>query len=116
MNLHAFVDRYLNEVYVARNAEAARRYIADPCLRHEHGELVVLNLDDNVARIHGFLDQFPNIAFTNRLVVADTDTVAVVADFNLGDGQVLSAVEVFKVVDGKITETWNTKPAPGAWG
>jgi hypothetical protein len=31
-------------------------------------------------------------------------------------GQVLSAIEVFKVIVGKITETWNTKPAAGAWG
>jgi hypothetical protein len=116
VDLRDFVDRYLTEVYVARDAEAARRFIADPCLRHEHGELVVLSLDDNIARIRGFLDQYPGIEFTNRLVVADAGHVVAVADFDLGNGHVLSAVEAFKVVDGKITETWNTKPAPGAWG
>jgi predicted SnoaL-like aldol condensation-catalyzing enzyme len=116
MDLREFVDRYLTEVYVARDAEAARRFIADPCLRHEHGELVVLSLDDNIARITGFLQEFPEIVFTNRLVVADADHVVAVADFDLGNGQVLSAVEAFKVENGKITETWNTKPAPGAWG
>jgi predicted SnoaL-like aldol condensation-catalyzing enzyme len=115
MDLRKFLDDYTNDVYLARNPEAARRYIADPCLRHEHGELVVMGIEENIARVQAFLDQFPSIDFANRCVVTDNDHVVSCFDLRMGD-QYVSAVEVFKIVDGKIAETWNTKPAAGAWG
>lgn len=114
--MYDFLDRYTNEVYLARNPEAARQFIADPCLRHEHGELVTMSIEENIERIASFLAQFPKIDFANRHVVADAENVVSCFDLTLGEGTVVSAVEVFKIVDGKITETWNTKPAPGAWG
>lgn len=30
--------------------------------------------------------------------------------------QTLSGIEIFRVVDGKITETWNSSIQAGAWG
>lgn len=114
--LVALLDRYFEEVYVGRDPEAARRFIADPCLRHEHGELITLSLDDNVARIAAFQQQFPSFTFTEHVRAVGDDVVTTVFDMDLGGGTVLSGVEVFRVVDGLIAETWNTEPAPGAWG
>lgn len=116
MDLAEFFQRYADEVYAARDAEAARRFIADPCLRHESGELITMSLADNVKRIQGYLDAYPALAFTNRLLVQDGEFVTSCFDMDTGTGQVLSGIEVLRVVDGRITETWNSHPAPGAWG
>ncbi len=116
MDLADFLQRYTDDVYHARDAEAARRYIADPCLRHEHGELVTLGLDANLDRIGDFLARFPDARFENRVLVEGADgLVTTCYDIHMG-GQVVSGIEVFRVVDGRITETWNSAPAPGAWG
>lgn len=116
MDLGHFLDRYTDDVYHSADPEAARRYIADPCYRHEHGDLVVLPLDENIERIRSFIDSAPGARFTNRLVVAgDGGLVKSCFEVAIGD-QVLSGIEVFRVVDGRITETWNATIQPGAWG
>ncbi len=111
-----FLDDYISEIYLARNAEAARRFVADPCLRHEHGELVTMSIEQNIARITAFLHKYPNVTLVNRCVVANDDYVVSCFDATLENGSVMSGVEVFKVVDGKVTETWNSLPGSGAWG
>lgn len=116
MDLAEFFQRYTDVVYTARDAEAARQFIADPCLRHESGELITMALDDNVARIAGYFDRFPTLHFTNRLLAHDGEYVTTCYDMDMGDGQVVSGMEVLRVVDGRITETWNSHPAAGAWG
>jgi predicted SnoaL-like aldol condensation-catalyzing enzyme len=116
MDLVAWLDDYISEIYVARDAEAARRFIADPCLRHEHGELVTMSMEQNIARITAFLHKYPSITFVNRCVVANDDHVVTCFDATLSNGDVISGVEVFKVVDGKVTETWNSLPGTRAWG
>jgi SnoaL-like domain len=116
MDLVAFLDDYISEIYVARDAEAARRFIADPCLRHEHGELVMMSMEQNIVRINAFLEKYTGVTFVNRCVVADEDHVVTCFDATLANGRVISGIEVFKVVDGKVTETWNSLPGSGAWG
>ncbi len=116
MDLAEFFQRYTDDVYTARDAEAARRFIADPCLRHEAGELITMALDDNVARIQGYFDRIPTLAFTNKVLAHDGEYVTTCFDMDMGGGQVMSGIEVLRVVDGKIVETWNAPPAAGAWG
>lgn len=115
MDLTEFLDRYTAEVYLARDPEAAGRFIADPCLRHEHGELQVMSLADNQARIAAFLAHAPEFDVVNRLVTSDGEHAVSCFDLTVG-GEVRSGIEVFRVADGKIVETWNTAIQPGAWG
>jgi len=116
MDLRDFLNRYTDDVYHARNAEAARLFIADPCLRHESGELLSLSLDDNVKRVNGFLAQYPAATFVNRHVLVDGEHITTCYDIHLGNGATISGMEIFRVVDGFIVETWNAKPGDGAWG
>ncbi len=119
MDLADFLQRYTEDVYLARAPEAAARYIADPCLRHEHGHLVTMSIADNMARIRAFLESAPEVAFANRVVVQDGEFVTSCFDITFGTGaaaQVVSGIEVFRVVDGMIVETWNSTVQPGAWG
>jgi hypothetical protein len=116
MDLGAFLDRYTEDVYHSADPEAARRYIADPCYRHEQGELVVLPLEENIDRIRSFIESAPGARFTNRVVVAgDEGLITSCFEVVIGE-EILSGIEVFRVVDGLITETWNASIQPGAWG
>jgi len=119
MSLTDFLQRYTDDVYIARNPEAARLYIADPCLRHEHGPLVTMSIEENVARVRDFLARAKTLTFDNVVVVQDDSHVASAYNISFGDGETLrtvSGVEIFRVVNGKITETWNSAIQPGAWG
>lgn len=119
MDLHAFLEEYTDAVYHAADAEAAGRFIADPCIRHEHGHQVVMTLAENKARIAGFIAQAGVPAFTNRIVLAEGSLVASAYEFTFGPADnrtTLSGLEIFKVEDGKITETWNAAAGQGPWG
>lgn len=109
------VNRYFDAVYLRRDPEAARGFLADPCLRHEQGHLDVMSLQDNVARIAGFLDLAPDLVFDTPLITGNDDHVTVCFGLTFG-GATHSGIEVFRVVDGRITETWNSTPQLSSWG
>jgi predicted SnoaL-like aldol condensation-catalyzing enzyme len=109
--------RYLADVYGDRNPEAARRYLADECVRHGHGKSDVVGIDANVERIAGFQSSYPEFACTASQIFGGPGHAVLLYDLDFGDGrEPTSAVEVFKIVDGRIVENWNTVPTPGAWG
>lgn len=119
MDLHAFIAEYTDAVYHARDPEAAARYIADPCIRHEHGHRVVLSLAENQARIAGFLATATNLRFETAAAVAEGSLYASAYQFSFeseGQVQTLSGIEIFKIEGGKIAETWNAAAGQGPWG
>lgn len=118
MDLHAFIQEYTDAVYHERNSEAAGRYIADPCIRHEHGHQVVMTLAENQARIAGFLAQATDVRFENAAALAEGDLYASAYQFSFvagGTEHTRSGIEIFKVRDGKIVETWNSAAGEGPW-
>lgn len=119
MDLHAFIQEYTDAVYHARDAEAAGRFIADPCIRHEHGRRVMMSLAENKERIAGFLEQATDVRFENAAVLAEGELYAAAYQFSFvtgGSKQTLSSIEIFRVRDGKIVETWNAAAGEGPWG
>ena len=53
------------------------------------------------------------------MVVKDDTHVASAYDITFGSGddlKTVSGIEIFRVANGKITETWNSAIQPGAWG
>ncbi len=119
MDLREFLQEYTDAVYHAANPEAAGRFIADPCIRHEHGHQVILTLAENKARIADFLAQAGKVSFNNSVVLAEGDLLASAYEFSFGPAgnqTTMSGIEVFKIQDGKISETWNTSAGQGAWG
>ena len=116
MTNEEFLQTYTDDVYHSRDPEAPARYIADPCLRHEAGKLLTMSIIDNQARITSFLTRFPTARFRNKVTVSGGENITSCYEAELGDGQVISGIEVFRIVDGRITETWNAHPVPGAWG
>jgi len=120
VDLHAFIQEYTDRVYHDRNPDAVGRFVADPCIRHEHGHQVVMTLAENRARVAGFLAQATDVRFENAAALAEGDLYASAYQFtfNAGDGeqQSFSGIEIFRVRDGKIVETWNSTAGEGPWG
>ena len=78
-----------------------------------------MSLADNIARIRTFLDGADELAFDNALTVSDDEHFTSCYNITIGSfgtARTVSGIEVFRVVDGKITETWNSAMQPGAWG
>jgi predicted SnoaL-like aldol condensation-catalyzing enzyme len=119
VNLGKFLDDYIEAIYHAGDPDAAERFIADPCIRHEHGHQVVLSLAENKQRIADFLAQTSGAVFGNRVVLSEGEFLATAYEFSFGEGdaqKTLSGMEIFRIEDGKITETWNATGGEGPWG
>lgn len=96
--------------------------VADPCVRHAPGHVVEMRLSDNIERIRtARRDRWPGVRFENELLVADgeyvTSCYTMRWDVSPGadEGGEMAGIEVFRVVDGRIVETWTTSPDRGAW-
>jgi hypothetical protein len=105
--------------------------VADPCMRHHPGSVDKFTVVDNVERVRAGRRQFPGVAFENVVLTVDGEYVTSVYTMRwdaapLGDTpgppgsaedgrREAAGIEVFRVVDGLITETWNVEPGPGPW-
>lgn len=103
------------DVYHRRDEAAFRAMVADGCIRHDPGSTKVVSIEDNVARFHAFHAQFPNARFTNAAMFEQGDAITACYSIDMGDGTVVSGIEVFRFVDGRIVEVWNAPVGPGAW-
>jgi len=119
MDLHRFIAEYTEDVYHQKDPEAAARFIADPCIRHEHGQRVVLTLAENKARIAAFLTKSSNPRVRFVTAAAEGELYASAYEFTFEEEAgptTLSGIEIFRIQDGKITETWNSAAGQGPWG
>jgi predicted SnoaL-like aldol condensation-catalyzing enzyme len=115
----AVVHRYLAEMYNERRLDLAPELIADPEIRHAPGETRVVGLAENIERLEKMFELCPVLRFEPELVITQDDLVSVAwngwSTQTDGRSYEFAAVEIFRVVDGKITEIWNSKEAKGRW-
>jgi predicted SnoaL-like aldol condensation-catalyzing enzyme len=115
------VELYNLVVWNERDFALAEELIGDTVTRHEVGEATVLSHEQAVNRIIEHWNTFQAIRFDLNLVVAgdDGEHVAIVyqSPMTLKDGSTfeLGSMEIFRVVDGKITEVWNCGYKQGVW-
>ena len=101
--------------------EPARLLLGDSVIRHDVGESTTLTHQQAVARIVDHWAMFETIRFDLNLVVAgdDGEHVAIVyqSPMTLKDGSemTISSMEIFRVVEGRITEVWNCGYKQGVW-
>lgn len=113
------IRRYTEDVWNGADPDAMAAFVADPCLRHEAGHLDTMDLATNRARLVETLARFPELAIVNRELLADGERVASCYElswFEDGQRRAICGIEVFRVQNGKISETWNATPAEGVWG
>ena len=115
------VELYNLVAWNKRDFELAEELMGDTVIRHEVGEATTLTHEQAVARIVDHCEMFTTIRFDLKLVVAgdDGEHVAIVyqSPMELKDGTKtdVGSMEIFRVVDGRITEVWNCGYKQGVW-
>ncbi len=107
------VELYNLVVWNERDFALAEELMGDTVIRHEVGEANTLTHEEAVQRIVDQWEMFDELRFDLNLVVAgdDGEHVAIVYEspMKLKDGTktTIGSMEIFRVVDGRITEVWN---------
>ena len=115
------VELYNLVVWNEHNLGLAEELFADNVIRHEVGEAHTLTREEAVNRVKNLWEIFEKLRFDLNIVVAgdDGEHVAIVYDSSMstkdGTGTNVAGIEVFHVVDGKITEVWNCGYKQGVW-
>lgn len=115
------VEQYNLVVWNDRDFALAEELIGDSVTRHDVGEVTTLTHEEAVARIIDHWEMFETIHFDLNLVVAgdDGEHVAIVyqSPMTLKDGTetTVASMEIFRVIDGRITEVWNCGYKQGVW-
>lgn len=115
------VELYNLVVWNERDFELADELMGDSVIRHDVGEVATLTHGEAVRRIVDHWEMFETIRFDLNLVVAgdDGEHVAIVyqSPMTLKDGTetTVGSMEIFRVVDGRITEVWNCGYKQGVW-
>ena len=115
------VEQYNLIVWNERDFALADELLGERVIRHDVGESTTLTHEQAVARVVDHWDMFESIRFDLNLVVAgdDGEHVAIVyqSPMRLKDGTetTVASMEIFRVVDGRITEVWNCGYKQGVW-
>ena len=114
------IHRYEHELYNARNLDLVEELLSDPMYRLDAGGKVTeMSHADCRDRIGGFFRDFERLDFRTLHLIIDGPlaswTYQLTGTANDGSQLILSSIEVFEVVDGKITRVWNAEHTPGPW-
>jgi predicted SnoaL-like aldol condensation-catalyzing enzyme len=113
------VETYLDVLYNQRRLDLVPELIADPTWRHAPGEVKCLTLAESMARLSKLLDLCPVLRFETAVRVAEGPMVTVAwngwSTQTNGKSYELSGIEIFRVLDGRIVEIWNSREAAGLW-
>ena len=115
------VEQYNLVVWNERYFALAEELIGDSVIRHEVGDTLTLTHEQAVQRIVDMWEVSEELRFDLNLVVAgdDGEHVAIVYEspIKLKDGTdtTVGSMEIFRVIDGRITEVWNCGYKQGVW-
>lgn len=115
------VELYNLVVWNRHDLALAEELFADNVIRHEVGEAHTLTREQAVTRIKDVWAMFDELRFDLNVVAAgdDGEHVAIVYDSSMttkdGAQTNVGSIEVFRVVDGQITEVWNCGYRQGVW-
>jgi predicted SnoaL-like aldol condensation-catalyzing enzyme len=115
------VELYNFVVWNERDFALADELMGDTVIRHDVGEVKTLTHEEAVKRIVDTWEMFDKLRFDLNLVVAgeDGEHVAIVYESPMttkdGSETTISSMEIFRVVDGRITEVWNCGYKQGVW-
>ena len=113
------VVTYLDVLYNQRRLDLIPELIADATWRHKAGEVKCLTIAESVKRLQDTLELCPELHF-DTMVMHDDGTMVTVnwngrSTQRDGRSYEYCGIEVFRVVDGKIVEIWNSRETSGHW-
>ncbi|MGV0044736.1 nuclear transport factor 2 family protein [Mycobacterium colombiense] len=115
------VELYNLVVWNERNIDLADELLGDTVIRHEVGGVRTLTHAEAVQRVVDMWELAESLHFDLNVVIEgdDGEHVAIVYDSTItskgGAETNIASIEVFRVVDGKITEVWNGGYQQGVW-
>ena len=115
------VELYNLVVWNQRDFALAEELTGDKVIRHHVGQAVTLTHRQAVQRIVEHWEMFDELRFDLNVVVAgdDGEHVAIVYQSTMtakdGSRIDIGSLELFRVVDGRITEVWNCGHGQGVW-
>jgi predicted SnoaL-like aldol condensation-catalyzing enzyme len=115
------VEQYNLVVWNERNLDLAEELFGDTVIRHEVGAAHTLTHAQAVQRVADMWELVDSFNFDLKIVIAgdDGEHVAIVYDSTIvgkdGTRTNVASMEVFRVVDGKISEVWNCGYQQGVW-
>ncbi len=115
------VELYNLVVWNERNIDLADELLADSVIRHEVGGARTLTHAEAVQRVVDMWQLADSLRFDLNVVIEgeDGEHVAIVYDSTIttkdGTETNIASIEVFRVVEGKITEVWNCGYQQGVW-
>lgn len=114
------VELYNLVVWNEQDLELAEELFADNVIRHEVGESHTLTQAQAVQRVADMWQVCDSLHFDLNVVVdgEDGEHVTIVYDSTVsanGTETNIASIEVFRVVDGRITEVWNCGYKQGVW-
>lgn len=115
------VELYNLVVWNERNIDLAEELLGDRVIRHEVGGARTLTHAEAVQRVVDMWELADSLHFDLNVVIEgdDGEHVAIVYDSTIttkdGTETNIASIEVFRVVDGKITEVWNGGYQQGVW-
>ncbi|AOH83282.1 hypothetical protein AWL63_04145 [Sphingomonas panacis] len=111
------IELYWDRVWNQGEADMVRELCHDPIVRHDPGCVTRLSHDEQIARIkHRFELQAP--FFTHEVLIADDDCAVSVWNAHTRKGPRIErcGIEVFRIVDGRFMDCWNSSYMDGFWG
>lgn len=115
------VELYNLVVWNERDIDLAEKLLSDTVIRHEVGGAHTLTRAEAVQRVADVWQAVDSLHFDLNVVIEgdDGEHVAIVYDSTItakdGTETNIAGMEVFRVVDGKITEVWNCRYQQGVW-
>lgn len=115
------VEQYNLVVWNHKDFALAEELLGEHVIRHDVGESTTLTHAEAVARVVDHWDMFTSVRFDLNMVLAADDgehvTLVYESPMTLKDGteMTVSSMEIFRVVDGRITEVWNCGYKQGVW-
>ena len=118
------VEIYNYELWNKQNYDLGAEIIADTVIRHYPGKKETLTREESLQRIRDvWANMYSTVQFRLPLLVSDGEYVTMCweqqAKSYEGEDVNYSSIEVFRVVDGQITEFWNPSyldASNGFWG
>jgi SnoaL-like domain len=105
------VQLYNDGVWTGRRRELITELLANPLRRHHPGGTQIFSHDDMLKRYDGYMARFAKFGAVARQYICEGPYVTLVWDIHMaergGPTTTISSIEIFKVVDGIITDVWN---------
>lgn len=113
------VELYNLVVWNERDLELAGELLGENVIRHDVGQTHTLTRAQAVQRVADMWESVDSLRFELNLVIDDGRHVAILYDTAIttkdGTKTDIASIEVFHVVDGRITEVWNCGYRQGVW-